>query len=167
MKRSGLIATILVVQVLSALFFVSDIMIALIGWPVIAVNWQVHELIEIAAAISLVLGVVAGALLLRNAMHRTARAESQLRLASGAFADVVSDHFEEWGLTPAERDVALFVLKGLTTQEIADLRDTSDGTVKAQTNAIYRKSGVSSRSQLMSLFVDDLMGEGFVPGERP
>jgi hypothetical protein len=29
--------------------------------------------------------------------------------------------------------------------------------VKAQTNAIYRKAGVSGRPQLLSLFVDELM----------
>ena len=32
-----------------------------------------------------------------------------------------------------------------------------EGTVKAQTNAIYRKAGVSGRSQLLSLFIEDLM----------
>ena len=43
--------------------------------------------------------------------------------------------------------------------EIASLRQTSEGTVKAQTNAIYRKAGVSGRPQLLSLFVEDLMGQ--------
>jgi DNA-binding CsgD family transcriptional regulator len=67
------------------------------------------------------------------------------------------DHFTEWGLTAAERDVALFALKGMSIAEIAELRQTSQGTVKAQTNAIYRKAGVSGRPQLLSLFVDELM----------
>lgn len=61
------------------------------------------------------------------------------------------------GLTPAEKDVALFAIKGMSIAEIAMLRETSEGTVKAQTNAIYRKAGVSGRSQLLSLFIDDLM----------
>ena len=65
-------------------------------------------------------------------------------------------------LTPAERDVAMFSIKGLSTAEIASLRKTSEGTVKAQTNAIYRKAGVAGRSQLLSLFVDDLMDPRFV-----
>jgi DNA-binding CsgD family transcriptional regulator len=55
--------------------------------------------------------------------------------------------------------VALFAIKGLSTQEIAVLRATSEGTVKAQTNAIYRKAGVSGRSQLLSVFIEDLMRE--------
>ena len=44
-------------------------------------------------------------------------------------------------LSPAERDVALFQIKGLSVAEIAALRGTSEGTVKAQAAAIVR--GVS------------------------
>ncbi|SIO31812.1 regulatory protein, luxR family [Vannielia litorea] len=61
-------------------------------------------------------------------------------------------------LTPAERDVALFAMKGVSTAEIAVLRNTSEGTVKARTAAIYRKAGVTGRPQLMSHFIEDLMG---------
>jgi DNA-binding NarL/FixJ family response regulator len=45
----------------------------------------------------------------------------------------------------------------MSTAEIATLRNTSEGTVKAQTNAIYRKAGVTGRPQLLSLFIEDLM----------
>jgi DNA-binding CsgD family transcriptional regulator len=45
----------------------------------------------------------------------------------------------------------------MSTAEIGSLRATSEGTIKAQTNAIYRKAGVSGRSQLLSLFIEDLM----------
>jgi len=43
------------------------------------------------------------------------------------------------------------------------LRETSEGTVKAQTNAIYRKAQVTGRPQLLSLFIDDLMDEAPLP----
>lgn len=84
-------------------------------------------------------------------------AEAKLKAASTAFGEHIQSRFDDWRLTPAERDVALFAIKGLNLAEIAGLRDTSEGTVKAQTNAIYRKAGVSNRSQLVSLFVEDLM----------
>jgi DNA-binding CsgD family transcriptional regulator len=71
--------------------------------------------------------------------------------------EVLEEKFSEWSLTPAERDVALFAIKGLSTAEIAGVRSTSEGTVKAQTNAIYRKAGVSGRPQLLSLFIEDLI----------
>ena len=98
-----------------------------------------------------------GGLAVRQARARTAKAEAALRAASGAFMEVLEERFDDWNLTPAERDVALFAIKGMSTQEIAALRETSEGTVKAQTNAIYRKAGVSGRPQLLSLFIDDLM----------
>ena len=61
------------------------------------------------------------------------------------------------GLTPAERDVAWFTLKGFTNAEIARFRDTSEGTVKAQSYQIYRKAGVAGRPQLLSMFIEDLL----------
>lgn len=116
-----------------------------------------REALEIGAAVGLVLGVVVGGLMLRRALRDRHRAEEQLRRASGAFADLLQERFEEWGLTPSEKHVALFAIKGMSTAEIAQLRSTSEGTVKAQTNAIYRKAGVTGRPQLLSLFIEDLM----------
>jgi DNA-binding NarL/FixJ family response regulator len=69
----------------------------------------------------------------------------------------MQNRFTDWGLTPAEKDVALFIVKGFSIQEISGLRETSDGTVKAQMAAIYRKAGVSSRAQLVTLFIDHLI----------
>lgn len=43
------------------------------------------------------------------------------------------------------------------------MRDTSEGTVKAQTYAIYRKAGVAGRPQLLSLFIEDLMQDALPP----
>jgi len=97
-------------------------------------------------------------------MRLQAAAEESLRLASGAFMEVLDERFAEWGLTPSERDVALFAIKGMSTGEIAALRSTSEGTVKAQTNAIYRKAGVSGRPQLLSLFIEELLGDGLNGG---
>ncbi len=82
-----------------------------------------------------------GGLALRRALKARHTAEERLRRASGAFADLLEERFAEWGLTAAERDVALFAIKGMSTADIARLRSTSEGTVKAQTNAIYRKAG--------------------------
>lgn len=121
------------------------------------INWQIYELIEIGAAVGLFLGVFLGFLFLRKIMARNTHIEDQLRLASGAFMDVLDEYFTTWGLTPAERDVALFSLKGMSTSEMANLRDVSEGTIKAQTNAIYRKADVSGRTQLLSLFIDELI----------
>lgn len=157
MKRALPFLAIFIVQVLSAFFFVSDILSSVIGFDTEPISWEMRELLEIGAAIGLILGVMLGAWMLWRALQDRNRAEERLRRASGAFADLLQERFAEWGLTPSEKDVALFAIKGMSTAEIAAMRSTSEGTVKAQTNAIYRKAGVTGRSQLLSLFIEDLM----------
>ncbi|HGG06004.1 MAG TPA: helix-turn-helix transcriptional regulator [Aliiroseovarius sp.] len=132
-------------------------MSSVFGLRTTPITWQSRELIEVGAAIGLILGLVLGAIALHRTSARNQVVEDQLRAASGAFMDLLEERFDEWKLTPAERDVALFAIKGLSTQEIAGLRETSEGTVKAQTNAIYRKAKVTGRPQLLSQFIDDLM----------
>jgi len=165
MRDRHVIKIALVVQAVCAGFFISDILSARIGFSSTPISWQLREMIEIGAAGGLLLGFVLGAVALRRSRQRQLLAEQGLHRASSAFMDLVEAAFTEWGLTPAERDVALFAIKGLTIQEIAAARETSEGTVKAQTNAIYRKAGVNGRSQLLSLFIDDLMQER--PVHRP
>ncbi len=162
MRDGIVIFVLLMVQVFCAVFFVSDILLSVIGLQSAPISWQTRELLEIGAAVGLVLGAVLGAIALRRSLRRRRQVEGQLRVASGAFMELLEERFDDWGLTPSERDVALFAIKGLSTAEIAGMRATSEGTVKAQTNAIYRKAGVSGRPQLLSLFIDDLMGDGLL-----
>lgn len=160
MRRTTALAILFVVQAVCALFFVSDIAMSVLGLYPVPLAWSTREILEIGAAVGLILGLVFGALALRRSMRELGRARDRLRRASSAFMDIMAERFDEWGLTPAERDVALFAIKGLSIADIAQLRSTSEGTVKAQTAAIYRKAGVSGRSQLLSLFIEDLMDGG-------
>jgi DNA-binding NarL/FixJ family response regulator len=59
--------------------------------------------------------------------------------------------------------VALFAIKGLSIAEIARVRHTKEGTIKAQCNAIYVKAGVTGRQQLLSLFIEGLMADQLMP----
>jgi DNA-binding CsgD family transcriptional regulator len=157
------IFVIFFVQAVCAVFFVSDILSSLLGIYTAPIAWELRELLEIGAAVGLVLGLVLGGLMLRGTLRERNLAQERLRRASGAFMDLLEERFADWQLTPAERDVALFAIKGMSTAEIATLRSTSEGTVKAQTNAIYRKAGVTGRPQLLSLFIDDLMRDDIGP----
>jgi DNA-binding CsgD family transcriptional regulator len=156
-RSRAVVFAVLIIQALCAVFFVSDIMSSWFGFRTTPISWESRELIEIGAAIGLVVGLVFAAAALRAAYRDRSVAEERLRRASGAFMVLLEERFAEWGLTAAERDVALFAIKGMSTAEIGKLRNTSEGTVKAQTNAIYRKAGVTGRPQLLSLFIDDLM----------
>jgi DNA-binding CsgD family transcriptional regulator len=71
--------------------------------------------------------------------------------------EAIDRQFERWELTPAERDVALLQLKGLRHKAIAELRHTSERTVRQQALAVYRKSGLNGRSDLAAFFLEDLL----------
>lgn len=161
MKNASVLVVLIVVQLLCALFFVGNILTSVLGFA--PISWQISEYIEIGAALGLLLGIAVGGIALRRTLARNAQLDGQLRMVSGAFADLMQERFAEWGLTPAEQDVALFAIKGMSLADIAALRSTSEGTVKAQTNAIYRKAGVSGRPQLLSLFIEDLLDDTLLP----
>ena len=74
----------------------------------------------------------------------------------------INRQFETWALSPAERDVALLQLKGLRHKEIAELRKTSERTVRQQALSVYRKAGLSGRTDLAAFFLEDLL----LPGVR-
>jgi DNA-binding NarL/FixJ family response regulator len=65
--------------------------------------------------------------------------------------------------SPAEREVALLLVKGLSSNEIATVRATSERTVRQQSQAVYRKAGVAGRAELAAFFLEDLLLPGSLP----
>ena len=167
MGRNIAIAALLALQFACAVFVLYDLGIGVLGLRVDPMSWALYEAFEVASALGLVLGAGLSAWALKTSRKARDVAESRLRLARGAFSDVLLERFDDWALTPAERDVALMCIKGFSTKEIAALRKTSEGTTKAQTAAIYRKAEVNGRAQLLSLFVDELMGDGLGVASAP
>jgi len=166
LSRPIVLGAILTLQGLCALFFVSDILLSVLGVYAAPISWQSREILELGAAFGLIAGLGLGAFALAGALRDARISRARLRRASVSFGELVEERFDDWRLTPAERDVALFALKGLGTAEIARIRGTSEGTAKAQTAAIYRKAGVNGRGELLSLFIEDLIEAGpMVVGE--
>lgn len=69
----------------------------------------------------------------------------------------IDAQFTRWNLTDAEREVALLLLKGLSTKEIAAVRAGSERTVREHARAIYQKAGLSGRAALSAFFLEDLL----------
>ena len=151
-------------QAFCAVFFAGDALLDVFGLEH-RLGLRDTDTFEYVISTALVLSLFFTGFEIRKVLGRQNRMESQLKAASGAFADLLEDYFETWALTPSERDVALLAIKGLSIAEIAGLRETKEGTIKAQCNAIYRKAGVTGRPQLLSLFIEELMGEGLVARE--
>ncbi|MBO6774081.1 MAG: hypothetical protein JJ897_00975 [Marinibacterium sp.] len=78
---------------------------------------------------------------------------------SDADIATLDTQFDQWGL------VAVLSIKGLSIAEIATMRNTREGTVKAQNAALYRKAVISGRPQLLSLCIADLMTGSVVKPE--
>ena len=64
-------------------------------------------------------------------------------------------------LSPAERDVALALCRGLSDKEVADMLCRSYHTVRTQRKSIYRKLGVSKDTELVAAMVCEHKGITF------
>ena len=65
--------------------------------------------------------------------------------------------FERWELSPAEKEVALLLLKGLSHKEVAAARSITEATARQQARAVYKKAGLSGRNDLAAFFLEDLL----------
>lgn len=64
---------------------------------------------------------------------------------------------DDWGFSAAEKEIGLLLLKGCPLREVADLRGTSERTVRSQSLAIYEKAKVSGRAELSAYFLEDFL----------
>ena len=84
--------------------------------------------------------------------------DAQIRASQEAFQATVASFAASWKLSVAEQDVLMLVLKGCTHSQIAAMRNTAEGTVKAQAARIYQKSGFANKNELLSALIEDLSG---------
>jgi DNA-binding CsgD family transcriptional regulator len=133
-------------------------------------DWS-HLLVEALVMVLAAVGVVALWRGLRSAEIRAARLDVSLEAALQearrfkaeahealrGLGEAIDAQFERWGLTPAEREVGLLLLKGLSHKEVAAARSTSEPTVRQQALVVYRKSGLRNRSDLSAFFLEDLL----------
>ncbi len=72
----------------------------------------------------------------------------------------VNDQFTAWQLTPAEREVALMLLKGHGHKQIAAATGRSERTVRQHAVAVYQKSRLQGRAELAAFFLEDIVLPG-------
>jgi len=156
-RKATAISILVALQALACAFFLTD----LVG-DIAAEGIGAHLIIEGMAAIALLIAVVLGALQVRSLIVAARRDEAAVAVAQGALAELIRLRFAQWHLTAAEADVALFALKGCDIGEIAAMRGSAAGTVRAQLARVYAKASVDSQAGLIALFVEELI----VPSER-
>lgn len=69
--------------------------------------------------------------------------------------DPMEEKMQKYALTGREREILQLVLDGKSNQEIAELLFISDNTVKHHITNIYKKTEVSRRMQVVSLFQEE------------
>lgn len=78
----------------------------------------------------------------------------------------IDRQFQRWALSPAEKEVAFLLLKGLSHKEIGDVRSISEATARQQARAVYKKAGLTGRNDLAAFFLEDLL-PGVPAGREP
>lgn len=130
-----------------------------------------HVLTEAFVMVLALVGLVLLWRQLRLVQHRAERLKIDLEAARKeaqrfreeahdalrGLGEAIDRQFTRWSLSKAEREVGLLLLKGLSHKEIAEVRSTSETTVRQQALALYRKSGLASRTELSAFFLEDLL----------
>jgi DNA-binding CsgD family transcriptional regulator len=123
---------------------------------------------HLIAELLVLLVAAGGAVLLWRQLSQSRSALAEVRVKAEAWrrehqslllglSSAIDQQFQHWALSKAEAEVGLLLLKGLSHKEIADVRRTSERTIREQARAIYRKSGLSGRASLSAFFLEDLL----------
>jgi len=132
--------------------------------------WSFHALYDVALALGCA-GTAAwlwrhwfaaehANVVLRHSLaERAAERDAWQRSAERALASfgrALREQFDVWQLTPAEREVALQLLKGKSHKEIAAAAGRSERTVRQHAVALYDKAGLDGRAALAAFFLDSV-----------
>lgn len=153
---AGLIV-VLLTQLLSASFFMYLILSDLFLWQVVIIPWSVQEVLELVAIVGMLFGIIASATLIHQIYGRMSRLDNQMQIIAGELQQYIDSQFLQWKLTPTEKNIAILVMKGFSNSEIAGMRGTTESTVKSQLTSIFRKTGLSSRQQLTTFLIEDIL----------
>ena len=142
----------LLVLIIAAIFFVQDI------YTDYVVEGESMSHIMIEGGIFLVVLLALGSELRRVIKLSASLSNSQLIITSlkKHLARIIREEFDHWGFTPTEKEIALMLIKGFSMQEIADMRNVKEKSVRQQATGIYTKARVSNRYELTSYFIVDL-----------
>lgn len=164
MNRESIARITMVILAGCCTFFALDVVIDVMSSAELGTLNRVHLVVESVATVSILISL----LLLRDYIRVTRAHETSLKASLDAMKQglntMILQKVDSLHLTPAEQEVAILTLKGYSLAETASLRGTSEGTVKVQAHAVYRKANVSSRAELILFCIEDAV-EASIAGE--
>ena len=163
-ENRTILNAVIVGMMLAFIFFLFDVVFDLRdhfsdGTPY-SKDEVIHLVFEGGAVVALFFGMASLFKYTSFLKNQNSKAQMQLSALKVDFDEYVRSQFAKWELTVAEKDVALLLLRGLNTSDIAGLRSVSVGTIKVQAHNVFGKSGVSSRVEFMALFMDEFIDIG-------
>mgnify|MGYP000042696688 FL=1 len=73
------------------------------------------------------------------------------------YSELIHQQFDQWQLSQSQQEIGLLLLKGLSFNEIAAIRETKEKTVRQQASEIYKKAGVAGRHAFSAWFFEDFL----------
>lgn len=161
-ERMAIIMALAIIAISLSLDILSDVKMGAAWW---------HVSTEVVVAIIAVGGIfllLRNSLLLKNRLDKASVELAAEKKDAAIWRERASLHIEglskaidaqlnDWQLTPAEKEIALLLLKGLSLKEIAGIRHTNEKTVRSQATIIYQKSSLGGRADLSAFFLEDLL----------
>jgi hypothetical protein len=112
MSRSAVLLLLFALQAICCAYFLMDIVWDLL-WPSSFNRFAESDVLEVLVTTALVLGLAFTGNELRQLLTRHDQLEEQIKVASGAFTEVMEARFKDWSLTNAESEIAILALKGV------------------------------------------------------
>jgi DNA-binding CsgD family transcriptional regulator len=102
---------------------------------------------------------------LKKAHAEAARWQEEAQDLLQNLRKVIEKQFTQWEFSPTDREIAFYLLNGLSLKEIALLRGSTDKSVKQQAYLLYRKAGLGGRAELSAFFLGGLLQPNVVQDE--
>ncbi|NOQ76292.1 MAG: LuxR family transcriptional regulator [Methylococcaceae bacterium] len=162
LKTIGIIIILLIVMVSNAFDLINDF----------ATGESTWHIIEESVVITLALALIAYLILnlkqhtvnlqqlrqeLETTEHSLEQSNARIHKARKEYSHVIHQQFDDWQLSQSQQQIALLLLKGLSFNEIAAIRETKEKTVRQQASEIYKKANVAGRHAFSAWFFEDFL----------
>ena len=94
---------------------------------------------------------------LESTEHSLEQSNTLIHNARKEYSHVIHQQFDDWQLSQSQQQIALLLLKGLSFNEIAAIRETKEKTVRQQASEIYKKADVAGRHAFSAWFFEDFL----------
>jgi DNA-binding NarL/FixJ family response regulator len=71
--------------------------------------------------------------------------------------EAVEQQFTQWDFSPSQKQIALYLLKGMSLKEIAQIKGSTFTSIRQQAHVLYHQAGLGGRAELSAFFLGGLL----------